>query len=150
MRKNRRARPRCGTSPRRRSGPRCHDRGNCRSGTGCWTSGWSGCWCGPRSTAVCCPQDRAAVANCDPSQRVVGEGNVVEIGRGPTGLVGPGDSHICGVQDSSAPAHCKPKVCCICYWEINALYWLIEKLCGPIHTAVGGPRNRASSVKNEP
>ena len=43
------------------------------------------------------------------------------------GLVGPGHSHICGVQDSPPPAHRKPKVCCICYWEINALYWLIEE-----------------------
>ena len=122
-----RARRGCGTSPGRRSRPRCHDRGNCRSSTGCLTSCWSWRWCWPRSAAVCCPQDRAAVANCDPSQRVVGEGNIVEIGGGPAGLIGPGDSHICGVQDSSAPAHRKPEVCCICYREIKALYWLIEE-----------------------
>ena len=39
---------------------------------------------GPGSPPFAVQKNRAAIANCDPSQRVAGEGNVVEIGGGPT------------------------------------------------------------------
>jgi hypothetical protein len=35
---------------------------------------------GEWSAAICCPKNCAAIANCDASQRVTREGNIINVG----------------------------------------------------------------------